>query len=375
MHGLAVFQHDIVGDVHDIVNGTDTGSAQPLPHPDGAGANFDVLHQTTSVTRAQVGFFDDDVSVVHDDRLAAALHHRVVELQRLAEGDGRFSGQTDDGQTVGTVGGDLKFHHVVIQTQQGGDVIAGLAVLVEDEDAVVDAVGEFLGLCVEVSGGQDAVGAQVQGHEIASVDVLAVGGHVLHGVAHVDGALIGLIGSGLDGVHLTSHDLAENLQAGGQLFRQGGLFALEHVIVAQDSGSLDDAVGEIALVQCQLGQGAQHPVGGHTAELALGDLHAAGQQALVLGHGHQVAHVDVPSAGADLDGLVLAHVHLGDPHVVAVGMVFHGQDFAHDDIFKLCGVIFKGLHLGTGEGHCLGKRFVMDGADGYIYKLGQPFTG
>ena len=91
-----------------------------------------------------------------------------------------------------------------------------------------------------------------------------------------------------------------------QLFRQGGLFALEHVIVAQDSGSLDDAVGEIALVQCQLAQGAQHPVGGHAPELALGDLHAAGQQALVLGYGHQVAHVDVPGAGADLDGLLFA---------------------------------------------------------------------
>ena len=228
---------------------------------------------------------------------------------------------------------------------------------------------------MEVVGGQDAVGAQIQSHEIAGVDVLAVGGHVQHGVAHVDGTLIGLISSGLDGIHLTGHDLAENLQARVQLFRQGGLFALEHVIVAQDSGSLDDAVGEITLVQCQLGQGAQHPVGGHAAELALGNLHAAGQQALVLGHGHQVAYMDVPSAGADLDGFLFAHVHLGDPHVVAVGMVFHGQDFAHHHILELSGVIFKGLHLGTGEGHCLGKLFVIDGADGYVYEFGQPFTG
>ena len=264
---------------------------------------------------------------------------------------------------------------MVIQTQQGGDVVAGLAVLVEDEDAVVDAVGKFLGLCVEVVGGQDAVGAQIQSHEIAGVDVLAVGGHVQHGVPHVDGALIGLISGSLNGVHLTSHHLAENLQTGGQFFRQGGLFALEHMIVAQDGGSLDDAIGEITLVQCQLGQGAQHTVGGHATELALGDFDAAGQQTLVLGYGHQVAHMDVPSAGADLDGLVLAHVHLGDPHMVAVGMPLHGQNFAHHHIFKLSGVIFISLHLGTGEGHCLGKRFVRDDADGYIYEFGQPFTG
>ena len=79
VHGLAVFQHDIVGDIHNVVDGADTGVAQPLPHPGGGGADFYVFYQTGGVPGAQVGIFDLNVHVV-GDAAAAALDLRGMEL-------------------------------------------------------------------------------------------------------------------------------------------------------------------------------------------------------------------------------------------------------------------------------------------------------
>ena len=85
------------------------------------------------------------------------------------------TGQADDGQAVGAVGGDLKLHHVVVQAGHRLDVVAGLAVLVEDKDAVGDAVGELPLLGVEVGQGADSVALGVIGHQVAHMQVHALG--------------------------------------------------------------------------------------------------------------------------------------------------------------------------------------------------------
>ena len=94
----------------------------------------------------------------------------------------------------------------------------------------------------------------------------------------------------------------------------------------------------------------------------------------MLGYRDQVAHMDVPGAGADLDGGVLTHVHLSDPHVIAVRVALHGQDAAHHYIFELGAVVLIGLHLGAGEGHCLRKFLIADFADRHVDEFCQPFT-
>ena len=81
--------------------------------------------------------------------------------------------------------------------------------------------------------------------------------------------------------------------------------------------------------------------------------------------------MDVPSAGDNLHRLLPAHVHLADPHVVAVLMARQGLDTAHHDIGKLFPQIVGQLHLGAGEGHGLGK-FLVGGVD--RYKFLEPFT-
>ena len=140
-------------------------------------------------------------------------------------------------------------------------------------------------------------------------------------------------------------------------------------------GENPDAVligrGEVPLFQPQLREGAEHPVGDLAPELALLDLLSPGEEGLVQGHRDDVPLLDVLGPGDDLDGLPLPRVHLADPHVVAVLMALHGEDLAHHHVLDLCAQVLRDLHLGTGEGHGLGKLSVI-GVNGH--KLAEPFS-
>ena len=78
------------------------------------------------------GLVDADADMVADV-LAAAGHIGRVQLQGLIKGHGGLARQTDHRQAVRAVGRDLKFDHVVIRADDGGDVVTGLhAVLLHD---------------------------------------------------------------------------------------------------------------------------------------------------------------------------------------------------------------------------------------------------
>ena len=47
------------------------------------------------------------------------------------------------------------------------------------------------------------------------------------------------------------------------------------------------------------------------------------------------------------------------PHVVGIRVALHGEDGAHHDIGDLGSPVLGGLHLGAGEGHGLGKVFIV----------------
>ena len=52
VHGLAVLQHDVVGDVHDVVDGAYAHGAQPLAHPLGGGGDLHVAYHPGGVPGA-----------------------------------------------------------------------------------------------------------------------------------------------------------------------------------------------------------------------------------------------------------------------------------------------------------------------------------
>ena len=291
-----------------------------------------------------------------------------MQLQGTAEGGAGLPCEADNGQAVRPVGGDLKLHHVVVGADDLGHVVAGLYILVQHEDTVGDAVGELLLLRVEILQRADGIGLGVVGHQIARMEVGAGSVGRDGGAADVQRGVVHAVGLGLTFQHLAADHGAEHLVPGLDVGGDGGLLRVQRLVVVQQGGGGDDGVGIVMLGgEAQLLQRAQHPVGHHAPELALFDFRAVGEQGLVLGHGHQIAHMDIPCAGDDLGRLRLSHVDLADPHVVAVRVLFHGQNLAHHHVFQ--GLIQRrdGLHLGAGEGHGLVKLPVAD--VGNIYKF------
>ena len=172
MHGLTVLQHDIVGDIHDVVNGTDTHRAKPLPHPLGRGGNFDITDHTGRVPGAQLRVGSFHIQQFHQVPAAAALDNRGVEIHGCIIGGGHLPGQTNDGKAVGTVGSDFKLYHMVVCADDGLDVVTrGDALLPQHKNAIGDAVGELGLLGMEVRQGADGVVLGAVGHQIVGVDV------------------------------------------------------------------------------------------------------------------------------------------------------------------------------------------------------------
>ena len=76
VHGLAVFQHHIVGDIHNVVDGAHAHSAQPLAHPAGGRLDSYVFHHGAPDTLAQ----DPAFSMLHLQKICCS--HRARPLQR-----------------------------------------------------------------------------------------------------------------------------------------------------------------------------------------------------------------------------------------------------------------------------------------------------
>ena len=150
VHGLAVLQHHIVCDIHNVVDGPHARVADALAHPIRGRSNFNILYHSGRIAGAECRLLDDNFGVVVDISAGQRLNLGLVELQLLAEGDGRLSGKADGAEAVGPVGGYLEVHNMIVPAQKGGHIGAGGAVLMHDKDAVGNAVRELLLLGVQV---------------------------------------------------------------------------------------------------------------------------------------------------------------------------------------------------------------------------------
>ena len=323
-------------------------------------ADLHVAHHPGGVPGAQVTGGGLHVQQLHQAALAAALHFGLMEGERDVVSGRRLPGQADDAETVRAVGGDLKLHHVVVGADNGLDVIAGLyTLLLEDEDAVGDAVGKLGLLGVEVLQGADGIGLGVIGHQVALMDVGADGVRYGGGAAQIQAGVVAAVGLRSTLQHLGAHHGTEHLVPGLDVGGDGGFLWVQRLVVVQQGGGGDDGVGEVPLVQVQLAERAQHAVGHLAPELALLDLLASGEGGFVQGHRDQISRMNVPGPGDDLDGLSLTHIQLADPHVVGVGVADHRDDLSHHHVGDLLPQIVGELHLRTGQGHGLGKVFVI----------------
>ncbi len=113
VHRLAVLQHDIVGDVNNVIDRADTGSTQALAHPPRGRLNFDIFDHPRDVARAEVGCGDLYREIVVDV-IHCIFDSWLGQVQRDIEGERRLPRKPGHRQAVGTVGCDLKFNTGII---------------------------------------------------------------------------------------------------------------------------------------------------------------------------------------------------------------------------------------------------------------------
>ena len=260
---------------------------------------------------------------------------------------------------------------MVVGVDNGLDVVPGLAVLAEDEDPVRDAVGELRLLGPQVGQGAVAVRLGIVGRQVPHVEVGAGGVRADGGAADVRAGVEGAVLQRRDLQQLGAHHRPEHLAPGLDVRGDGGLLGVQGLVVVQKGGGDNGGVGEVPLVQAQLIEPAQHPVGQLAPQLAPLDLLAPREGGLVEGHRHQVPGVDVPGAGDDLHRRISPYIHLADPHVVGVGMADQGEHPAHHHVGDLFSQVVGQLYLGAGEGHGLGELLVI-GVNGD--ELAEPLS-
>ena len=257
VHGMAVFDHDVVGDIHDVVDGAKARAVQVLAQPQGRGRDAHVFDHARGVARAQVRSLHAHLHLVMD--IPARFGHgdfggMELGIQRRR----RLARDADGAQAVRAVGQNLKIHRRVVDAQNGLHIRAQGVVLLEYQNAL------FLD-----------VGIELRGH----VKLLA---------------------------------------------------------------------------------GADHALGDHAPQLALFDLHAAGQVRAVQRHGHQLARRHVGRAAHDVQRLRAAHVHGALMQVRALH-VRAREHAAHHDLLHAAADILRALHSGAGHNHPLGIFLRRDG--------------
>ena len=276
-------------------------------------AHDDVMafhHVQVKGVHGMTGFQHDEVSNVH--HVVNGAHARPVQVLAQPHGGGPHPHVLDDpGHVAGAQVGVADLHlHIVV------DVPAALL------------HGDFR----LVEGGAAGHGG-LPGHAPHAQAVRAVG------------------------QHLEIHHRVVDAQDGPHVRAQG--------IILLENQQARRAHGGVQLHgHAQLLGGAEHALAGHAAQLALLDLHAAGEPGAHLGHGHQDARLAVGRAADDLQGLALANVHGGYAQMVAVGMGDAGEHPAHHHVLHLGAQVFIALHAVAAHNHAVHVRLGLQGNGG-----------
>ncbi len=374
MHRLTVLEHDIVCDIDNIVYRAHAGVADTLAHPLRAGGDLHVFDHSRGVARAEIRLVDEYPGKLVYVSARLRLDDRLMQLQLLAERHRRLARETYHAQTVRAVGSYLKFNDVIVHADERADVVAGLAVLMQHEDAVGDAVGELLLLCVQVGKGADPAACVVIGDHIPDVDILAVAYGLPDAAAAVKLDLPEVYAVLLHIRHLRGDDRAEYLVAGGNVRRDGRLLRVNGMVVAKYGGGLYLAVGVVVRRQPKLPERAEHTVRLHAAQLAARDLRPVGEKGVMKRRGHKIAHMDVPCACADLHRLFSPGVYLCHEHMVGIGVLFYRENAPDPDVSDFAAQILRDLYLRAGNGHRLGKGAVVILINGQLNELVEPFS-
>ncbi len=144
MHWLAVLLHHIIGNVHQIVDGTDTAGAQPPLHPFRRRRDFDIGADPCTVSAAQIRVFYFYRNIIIDIlSVFFYFHHRSDK--GLAEGCRCLSCNSQYTVAIHSVRGDFIFKYGISHAKGFNSVGAWLHILLKNVNAV------FRGFRVHIS--------------------------------------------------------------------------------------------------------------------------------------------------------------------------------------------------------------------------------
>ena len=120
MHRLAVFQQQVVGDVDNSVDGTNTATAQLFLHPERAlGVQVQPLDDAAEITGAIGWRFNPD----REGRINSGNSWRPGRLDHVhAVEHADFTGQTRDAEAIGTVRGQIHIDADVVEREVFTDI-------------------------------------------------------------------------------------------------------------------------------------------------------------------------------------------------------------------------------------------------------------
>ena len=236
---LAGKHHHIVGDVDDVVVGTDAASVQALHQPLGRRANLHVANDAGNIAAAEVLVRKLNRDLVGGGAADLGLDSGQFHVEVAIIDGADLAGDADHGKAVGAVGRDLAVEHGIRRAVVLGERHANGSVLGQDHNArmvagkpqlasgAVHAHGDHAAqlalldldvarqLCAD-HGGHNVVALvevlsaadNLQGLGIA-VGVHVAGAHVNLGDPHMVGVRVRLLGK-----HLGSHNVVKGLAHG-----------------------------------------------------------------------------------------------------------------------------------------------------------------
>jgi len=134
MQRLAPLQHDVVGEIDNIVDGPHAGIGEPPLHPAGGRTDFDPLDQRGGVPGRQLGILNQHADLA-SDHFALLETACVRQLERLSRDRRHLAGHADHGQAASQVRCHLQLQNDI--PHEVGQRHADRCIVLQDDDALV----------------------------------------------------------------------------------------------------------------------------------------------------------------------------------------------------------------------------------------------
>ena len=136
MHRLSIFFHDIVGNIDQIIDGTNSIASQGSLHPLRRWTNLDILHHSGSIPWTQIWIFHCDFHIVRSLLIISSLNN-LRRTKFLIESRSRLPRNSQRTITVYSIRSDFIFKNHIPKPQCFDGIFAYLRVFRENVDSIL----------------------------------------------------------------------------------------------------------------------------------------------------------------------------------------------------------------------------------------------